>query len=597
MNVLSPYIDPTQFTSVPFGSHSHYAQPHRAYSVMRPAKAFLDGVGFYCSGATDVAALAAAGFRNARIEVGWDTVSWDETEITGAASLTSLLRLCQSNRVRPLILLNANEGAPCPFTYVNYTVQNAVAINDATITFTTAVGLTLGYSGLTNTEGYRACAPVFTAISGNVVTLSQPCPVAFTAGQVIQISTLKYQPFGVVGSASYNATLAGWLRYVGIVGALCLSVLGAGGWDMEVWNELTFGSAFLDGVNYGLPSSSGSMISLLTTATGEYCAANPAVFDGVTLSDGMSNTTPFSSAQREDSRIGAIDKHPYVGRATYPTQNSATRTLNALGQADATGIPTYTALLPEYYGTMLSTECVLRDASPFADDSFNYSGDHGMNVRPGNPCPVLITEYAMDSSDGADAATIDKAFERAMVFWLGVGVKRLYWFKDSTITANQMAWVSKVVNLLASDLESVSASALLSSLSETHGHTQFTGDGTAAHPDLYNRECFAFFPWQVSASRIVAAYYVITRDVAVDLVEEDYTLNVSGLAGSTFSVYDPATDSTTPLACRSLSITLPCVDRPRFLIIDLPTSAQIIAASRDLGVLSQLAAAWRQRQI
>jgi hypothetical protein len=40
-----PYIDPAYLTTTPFGSHSHWLQPWRAYLETVPARNFVDGIG------------------------------------------------------------------------------------------------------------------------------------------------------------------------------------------------------------------------------------------------------------------------------------------------------------------------------------------------------------------------------------------------------------------------------------------------------------------------------------------------------------------------------------------------------------------------
>ena len=67
--------------------------------------------------------------------------------------------------------------------------------------------------------------------------------------------TLKYRPFSVPGSPDYNATMNGWNTYVRNVAKFAAETLGTTqaadkGFDMEIWNELTFGSQFLSINNY-----------------------------------------------------------------------------------------------------------------------------------------------------------------------------------------------------------------------------------------------------------------------------------------------------------------------------------------------------------
>ena len=83
----------------------------------------------------------------------------------------------------------------------------------------------------------------------------------------------------------------------------------------------------------------------------------------------------------------------------------------------------------------------------------------------------------------------------------------------------------------------------LDQISDTHDHFQFAGDGTPAHPPLYDRDVFAFLPFQVNARTFVIPYYVMTRDVThvynpaatgghqYDMPAENFTLTIGGLHG------------------------------------------------------------------
>src|SRR5205823_6491647 len=82
-------------------------------------------------------------------------------------------------------------------------------------------------------------------------TLSRPLPAAFTAG-AHPAATLRYEPFDKPqlpdGSPNprFERTLSGWLDYVATVTHVVRDVLGSDDFDVEVWNELGFGSAFLN---------------------------------------------------------------------------------------------------------------------------------------------------------------------------------------------------------------------------------------------------------------------------------------------------------------------------------------------------------------
>ncbi len=95
-------------------------------------------------------------------------------------------------------------------------------------------------------------------------------------------------------------------------------------------------------------------------------------------------------------------------------------------------------------------------------------------------------------------------------------------------------------------------------------HAQFTGDGTSAHPDLYDRDVLAVFPFQSSPTRFVIPVYVMTQDLLTlyrpdaspeditrfDLPNESFQVTLGGLpatgAPPTVSAYDPLRKQSTP---------------------------------------------------
>ncbi len=64
-------------------------------------------------------------------------------------------------------------------------------------------------------------------------------------GEAVTLQVLKYLPLYPVGSPEFDATAAGWVRYAQTICRLLRS-LGIEDFDLEIWNELTFGSNFLD---------------------------------------------------------------------------------------------------------------------------------------------------------------------------------------------------------------------------------------------------------------------------------------------------------------------------------------------------------------
>jgi hypothetical protein len=128
----------------------------------------------------------------------------------------------------------------------------------------------------------------------------------------------------------------------------------------------------------------------------------------------------------------------------------------------------------------------------------------------------------------------------------------------------------------------------LQQIADQGNWTQFAGDGTAAHPPLYNRQVVAFFPFQVDSNKFVVPAYVMTRNLATlynptapstdptryDLPPETYRLTVGGLNTANLSVtaMDPLTGSSvpvqvTPTSSSTAVIQVPLTDYPRLLVI------------------------------
>jgi hypothetical protein len=117
---------------------------------------------------------------------------------------------------------------------------------------------------------------------------------------------------------------------------------------------------------------------------------------------------------------------------------------------------------------------------------------------------------------------------------------------------------------------------------------QFAGDGTAAHPPLYDRDVVAFFPFQADSHRFVIPAYVMTRDMAklyapdasvsdvtrYDLPPENYRLTIGGLHAKRLSVHalDPITGAAVPVrvvsaTTRAVVVQVALTDYPRLLVI------------------------------
>jgi hypothetical protein len=634
---LEPYIEPRQFTELRFGTQSHWLQPWRAYLETVPAKTFLDGIGavFKVSEPTSPALvaqmLAKQGVRVARFEIGWGQIDYDdETRIRAEDDFRSRLLGLQQHGIRPLILLNANQGRPCPLRSLTRTVTGDAAAGDLRIQLDDVSELQVGYSGISDLTENWAAEALITNISNRTVTLSKPLPQGITAGTSVEIDTLKYRPFAPPDSEDYQNTIAGWRRYADTVAAFVTDVLGTTeqsdkGFDMEIWNELSFGSKFLNinqyytetPYDYG-EAKEGSVRKRLVEETAAYARTHPEHFQGVKFTNGFASTIPWPASSLQPLEVVALSKHPYPKFRQFPQDENKGRPMNALYQEedkDTFVPPTYSVLFPEYSAAALQSSTIVRDMGPITSDIYNT--EHGRYARVVNsevvPTSVWITEaninpFQYDRSITEErASTIQaKTVARYLCFFLNKGVTRLYLFAagkengmgivkqnfldyveqpnaqypadDSIYTSLTLTTVGRLVRKMSEqvDLNLRNPRQLeVVSVGDSHNHAQFTGDGTEAHPNLFDREVFVVLPYQVNARRFIIPYYVMTRDVMQDLPPEAFTVQIKGLRSDRLSVtvYDPIQDKTVPVTVRgrgsdTLSLDLTATDYPYLLTIE-----------------------------
>lgn len=628
------YIDPRHLTKLRFGTHSHWLQPWRAYQETLPARQFLNAQGVVLelpdreNPDLIVEMLARHGIRNARIEISWGFVNYfDEAQVNHAERLKRLLQACRRHGLRPLILLNGHEGSPAPMNVHERILAAAAGKGDRQVTLTDVSELKAGYSGLANLTGFRGSEALITRIEGNTVQLSKPLPKDLGGpGAKVTVTTLKYRPFSAPGSADYRSTVEGWKRYVATVARFVTEQLGTRGqadvgFDLEIWNELTFGSAFLSINNYYEPKllqyDEESIWKNLVRETADYVTEHALDFRGVTLVDGFRNTIPWPAASQEPARVGALSFHPYPSAKRYPADEQQGPSINArFGEETPPAFtPTYTAIFPEYLATALQTETAIRDMAPLTTPISEVQ--HGRNSRRSNgkpaPCPLWLTEMGLHPQEHAgikdrDAALKLKARTTARIacFFVGKGVERLYFFSalngdtgfglvqdnfaeyarsHSQYPAADAPYVSPALRTLGRLTAKIrqgldpkltqTRPLTIASITDTHYHVQFHGDGSPEHPDLYNREVLFLTPLQANAHRFVLPYYVMTRDITRALAPEEYTVRLQGVRGqhATVTAYDPLTDASVPVrvVARSgteLTVTLTATDYPRLLALE-----------------------------
>jgi hypothetical protein len=641
-NILSNPIDPTQQTDLPFGNRSYWLQPWRAYLDTPPASVMRNAVGINfnvpaSSAAPAAALLASSGFKVARLEIGWSSMSYSNPgQLSDPASIDAELNALKDNGIRPLILLNANDAGPGPSLrwQATVTAPAAAGATQIQVDAASAAQLVPGLSGL-DVPGGPAAAFIATSVSlSGLVTLSQPLPVAVPAG-TYAATTLRYQPFAAPFTASgapnpaFEQTLSGWLAYVQAVTAEAQKVLGDNDFDVEIWNELSFGSAFLSAGNYYNPvpvslSGTGSVDDQLLARTVQWLRDPANGLSGIGIGDGFADQTPFVSGSNVPDGVTAIDRHPYNADSKQFPQDAANpvytqsgiRPVNALGSPGGTDsggtwsdsfTPDFVAFFPEYYLTGLQTEFTERDLSPI--DSTYGGVTHGRDQKPAGasaPTQMWITETGIDPTEAPGLTTADqrhlqaKAALRTLSAFVNKGVTQLdfyaalgspYGMIDVTQPSGgeTMTAIQRFASAFAGPATITPRRSLsLLQIADQGNWTQFSGDGTAAYPALANRDVVAFFPFQVSATKFVIPAYVMTRNMAqlyhpgapasdvtrYDLPPETYRLTVGGIdaAKLTATASDPLTGSSVPVSIVQRSdstavLQIPLTDSPRLIVL------------------------------
>ncbi len=723
-------IDPRFLTDVPFGKRSFWLQPWRAYTDTLPASRLQEalGINFPANPAQANATaqlLENSGFKLARIGINWDALSYSEPSAfrpSNLSSLTTRLTAMREHHLRPLIVLDANSDAPGPLLHIKLETLAAAPAGAQSVTLSPASAALVvpGKTGFNNLSFGGSPDILIASVGGHgLATLSRPLIHPLAAGSH-GATTLRYAPFQAPTLASgapnpqFQATLAGWLGYVGSVSKLATGILGAGGYDLEVWNELTFGSQFLNAEHYYSQSPSSTPeaspeaeaeaetereaeaeagAELEGEAQGESEAEgssqvqspsapptnatsskrlvnkqirkallsetvayirNPlnGISPAVGITDGFASQTPFPSGADAPLGLTALSKHPYTGPKDFPAAYrwTAVHPVNALGVRDTSSkhsdtplfIPNYQALFPEYWLTATSTETLTRDLAPFTTEIYGFP--HGRQVAPvgGTPVQKWITEFNLASWHGsvmgpdestpqsgasATLTSADRAhFQakvalRSLVSNVNKGITREYFFTaspggKSLVSSSFFSELSAHPGAYPGDQaggETMSAlhtmltqfqgpgpgaaarQLTLSSIVQEGNHAQFAGDGTTAHPSLYDRDVLAVLPFQSSPTRFVIPVYVMTQDLLTlyqpgaspsdihrfDLPAENFKVTLGNLPLSAsppvVAAYDPLLGAATParLLSRdgsSATFEFAATDYPRILTIEYPAA-------------------------
>jgi hypothetical protein len=602
---VTPYADPSQL-DCPWPKMSHYKQPWRGYLETRSGYEFLNGLGvnLHLPAGTDdlgIRLLAETGFKTFRIEIGWGEMNWDETALNNESRMRRRLELCARYGIRPTLLINAHQGVPCPVKFFDRRLLDDARKGSRTVHLDNVQDLVIGRSGLSGLSDYWAAEALVTAINTDrgEVTLSKPLPKDLKTGRV-GMATLKYAPLHPVGTPEFDETAAGLVKHTLHVCQLA-EAAGLSDFDIEIWNELTFGTHFLSINDYydkaapkiteGQPdflNSGGRCWELARRTTEAVKRAHPKA----RVIWGFSNTTFYHCR---------IDRLPPVtdGQSYHPYGTGTRRFSGVQERKDQPPVegfvPTYEIRMMEGWApTFIQTECLIRHLrpdvrlatkAPGVDRFYHYMTEHG----------VLPPECGVTDDAGAWQLKALCA-TRSFCLWLNKGVDVLHYFvaqenkatsfgvlptnlKDlpaqaefDTVATPPMRAIRNLAHAFSGSEPMNKIDSLSVDVVSLGPETQvFEGD--AAHPPLWHREVLALLPFQVNPRKHAVALYVMTRDAVKPLAPQTFRLTFTGIKGQRVEAVDvmtsaPVAAQTKPLGSNRIEVTLPVTDKPAVLTIE-----------------------------
>jgi hypothetical protein len=628
--VGNPYIDPAQLNLISPAT-SFYYQPWRGYMETVPANKFLEGIGVnynpvHSTPAQDDANLqylASIGVHAIRVELPWIAVSpTDETKLTAAqqTKYNAIFAACKKYGITPTILLNANDGGPQP-AYPSRTATvvgspqigatqitvNGIAASDITVhqpnTATGSSGISLGGLGK---AGNLITNMVTNGDGSLTLTLSQPLAALPNAGKVT-IDYLKYMPLYPVGSPEFNNTAAGWLQYTKTA-TNTAQAAGLTKYDVEIWNELSFGSRFIGINNYYKPDKLfPAMPDTLRSGGGSWELANQTTQylkstygNNVGVIWGFSNTTFYHTAITDlPPKTDGESYHPYSTNVT--TLSNAIGTKNASFLKEGSYVPNISIGMPEGNIALdFRIEALIRgklapavrDRTPSGTTDFkHYITETGLSPA----------EDTVSNNQPLAQLLKSKAFLREYSFWLNKGIDQFDVFAVFGNNANDGGF-----NMLASGSDNSGSPITQQSETLRHFTDKFAGavtpstprslgvtvndttpndagsayqvfpaDPTTGEPALHYREMFQFLPFQVTDHKFVIPAYVMSWNLMAPPPPMSFEVNVSNVDGNkaTASYYDPITDTSKPIqvvskSSNTLVLNIEAVDYPRLITID-----------------------------
>ncbi|WP_248927129.1 PA14 domain-containing protein [Paenibacillus hamazuiensis] len=458
-----PYADPAQ-QEVAFGLRSFFHAPWRSYMDTWDASRYLDvlGINFNVEqGEAEATAqvLEEAGIRSARVEVGWGELDFDDdTQFRdwNYKSLMMKVAALRKHHIRPLILLNFNSGMPSPSREWTVKLTKPATAGDREIYIDDTSKIRVKYTGL-NRVARHTMFPVITGVDAATgkCTLSAPLPKDLPAGDLFLVQ-LKYQPFsglefsdGTPNPAAQE-TIDGWMRYIKTVTSTLKDMLETegqadAGFDLEVYNEYTFGYHFMDINYYYEPKLSFSKpISytqsdgvtkdgpeIILPLTADYVKNPENRLPGVNVISGFSNQRPWDNGTEMWLNQDGFSKHYYTGYSPDESPIVPGNTddkklyIDALGKLDGKRnpdnydhsvagsylVPAHMSAFPERHFYFYQSESAVRDIQPFP-------GPWTHHFRYANPGNGKVPQVWMSETNYARML-----FARELIDKLGISAK------------------------------------------------------------------------------------------------------------------------------------------------------------------------------
>jgi hypothetical protein len=354
---------------------------------------------------------------------------------------------------------------------------------------------------------------------------------------------------------------------------------------VEIWNELTFGSDFLDINHYYDPP--------LIAAGPEFLHAGGAAWElgrrtvvkvkeldpAARVIWGFSNTTFFHTAVVDlPSGVDAQSYHPYgTGPRCYARLAEGKERYNVGGF-----VPDGCATMPEGWAqSFQQTETLMRVLNPEA--------------RAAHPPAVLefkhfMTEHGFEPLDLgiADSAVALRAKQkfvlRAAIFWLNKGISGLYYYNsydpnelsfgvlraDGSVSP-AMETLHRTVARFAGSVAISRARKIDASVTREAGPAPVYANDPLAK-QVQQQQTAAVLPFQIDEHKFVVALYVMTEDFPRDLPPQQYRITIDGMnaRGATVAYYDPMSDTAQPVQAHAsdsgrLQVTVALTDVPRLL--------------------------------